>query len=364
MIYLDNAATKLGNYNTFNSNSLYAEAEQNKLYEYRNKIAKCISAEPEEIYFTSGGCESNSWAIQGIANKYKSKGNHIITSCIEHPSILNCCKYLENNGFEVTYLSVDKNGSINLEELQNAIKDTTILISIMHVNNEIGTIQPIFKIGEIAREHDIIFHTDCVQSMGLLPINVMKNNADLISASGHKFGAPFGIGFLYIRKGVEIAPLIFGGSQEQGLRGGTTNLPAIKRMTHCLADSYKNVDKRIETGLIKIYLKDRLKTTFDFIKINTPDLCSSNILSVTFKGIDAEELVLFLNDMGIQVSAGSACHSGNAEPSYVLKAIGLTDEEAKSTVRFSLSNKNTYGQIDILINVLQQYFKMRGIYEQ
>lgn len=364
MIYLDNAASKLGNYGVFNANSSYADDEQIELYNARKRIADVINADPEEIFFTSGGCESNSWAIQGIARANRHKGNHIITTQIEHPSILNCCKQLEKEGFEVTYLPVNKFGYISIDSLWNSITSKTILVTTMHVNNETGVKQSIYEIGRICRYENVIFHTDCVQSMGYLPIDVKKSNIDLLSASGHKFGAPFGVGFLYKKKEIGIAPLIFGGSQEYGLRGGTTNYDSIIEMSHKLSNAYteESIENKINLGLKTCYLEQKIRDELGscLVKINTPINRTINILSATFKNIDSEELIYFLNDMGIYTSAGSACHEGEAEISHVLKAIGLSKEEAKGTIRFSLSEFNTYEQIDILIKVLKQYFKFTG----
>lgn len=360
MIYLDNAATYMGNFGICNANSPYADKEKEALEKDREIIAKIIHCKPQEIYFTSGGCESNTWAIMGIAKAYKDKGNHIITTKIEHHSILNCCKALEEEGFEVTYLDVDIYGRVSVEALRNAITDQTILLSIGHVNNELGTIQSVRELSEEAHKNGILFHVDCVQSMGKLPINIDKMGVDLLSASGHKFSPTYGVGFLYKKENVKIKPLIFGGSQEQGLRGGTTNLPAINTMTSYLADAYTeaSLDEKIDAGMLCLYLEDELKEISEDIRFNSPLNRLPMMTSVGFEGIDAEALMLFLQDHGIYLSSGSACSSGEKEISHVLKAIDLPEEYAKGTIRFSLSDITTREDIDKTVELIKQYIEL------
>lgn len=353
MIYMDNAASRLGNYNNFNANSAYATERQQNIEHAREQIAYVLNCSPNEIYFTSGGCESNSWALQRI----KTDKKHIITTKIEHKSILNCCKYLEEHGYEVTYLDVEEDGHVHLSDISKNIRPDTFLISIMHVNNEIGCIQPIEEIGKIAHRYGVYFHVDAVQSIGNIDIDVEKCYIDLLSASGHKFAVNNGVGFLYCSERVPLEPLIFGGSQERGIRGGTTNYNPIIRMANALIIKHKNeITREYIRDLIKYFREELGKLPYD-IRINTPISDETNILSVSFANVDAESLMMFLLDFDILVSAGSACNTDTKSVSHVLKAIKVPDEYINGTIRFSLSEFNTISQINAVVKIIDNYLK-------
>lgn len=353
---INEAADVMKNYygNPSSSHKLGLKAEK-KLSEARETAAKFLDCTKSEIFFTSGGSESNNFLLRGFAKQ----GNHIITTCIEHPSIKNTCKELEEEGVRITYLKVDKSGRINLNELENAICKDTVVVSIMHVNNEIGTIQDIESIGRIVKEKSkrAKFHVDAVQSFGKLKIDVQKCNIDLLSASGHKIFGPRGVGLAYVRKGLNPKPLIFGGGQEAGFRSGTENLPAIagfacaiRKADAAIEANYKKVSK------LKKYFLKRI-TEINDIKLNSSDseIFLPHVVSVSFSGVRGETLLHALEDEDIFVSTGSACssHSKNAK-SYVLKEIGLSNREIDGTIRFSFSALNTLEEVDYTIDKLKK----------
>lgn len=322
----------------------------------REKVARLLNVDEEEILFTSGGSESNSWAIIGTAFANKKIGNHIITTKIEHKSVLNACRYLEeNHDFEITYINVDKNGIVNINEIKNAIKDTTILISVMMVNNEVGSIQPIEEISKIALKNNILFHTDCVQAINSMKINARQINVDLLSISGHKFYATKGIGALYIKKGTKIHNLIYGGVQENKKRAGTENVNAIAGIGKASEILKINLEENINKALsIKKYFIDKIKLNFsDNVKIFCEKNSSCNILSLGIKNFQTELLLLQLDQHGIIASGGSACTAGSLEKSYVLEAMNISDEYKNGFLRFSFSNKTSKEDIDKVIEVLK-----------
>ena len=343
-IYLDNNATTktdeevvktmmpylLDNYG--NPSSIYKLGRENRkvVEESREKIAEILNCKPDEIYFTSGGSESDNTAIRGIAYSYKNKGNHIITSKIEHPAVLETCKQLEKEGFEVSYISVGENGIINLEELKNAIKPTTTLITIMFANNEIGTIQPIEEIGKIAKEHNIIFHTDSVQAIGSVEIDVEKLNIDSLSLSAHKFYGPKGIGVLYVKKGIKFNKFINGGHQEKNKRAGTENVVGIVGLSKAMELAYRDLEehnKKIKE--LRDYYVSQVKEKIPYIKINGDmEKRLPGNSNISFRFIEGESLLLNLDLKGICASSGSACTSGSLDPSHVLLAIGVPHEIA------------------------------------
>ena len=365
LIYLDNAATTktapevvdaMIPYFTEhygNPSSVYSFASGNKevVSRQREIIAQALGAQANEIYFTAGGSESDNWALKATAEAYEKKGKHIITTKIEHHAILHTCEYLEKQrGFEITYLDVDENGVVKLDELKKAIRPDTILISVMFANNEIGTIQPIREIGEIAQEHKILFHTDAVQAVGHVPVNVHAQNIDMLSLSGHKFHGPKGIGVLYVRKGVPLFNLIEGGAQERGRRAGTENIPAIVGMAAALKEAVANMDE----NMIKIAaMRDRLiegLSTIEHSRLNgdAKKRLPGNV-NFCFEGIEGESLLLLLDEKGIEASSGSACTSGSLDPSHVLLAIGLPHEVAHGSLRLTLCEENTPEQIEYII---------------
>ena len=320
----------------------------------RKQVAAAINAQPNEIYFTAGGSESDNWALKGAALKWKSKGNHIITSAIEHHAILHTCEWLEKNGFEVTYLPVDEYGRVRLEDVEKAITDKTILISIMAANNEIGTLQPIAEIGKLAKEKKILFHTDAVQAVGAIPIDVNALNVDMLSMSAHKFHGPKGIGALYIRKGVRIDSLVHGGAQERGQRAGTENLAGIVGMGYALEEAVANMgansarltalrDKLI-TGILEAIPECRLN--------GHPTNRLPNNVNVSIRYIEGEALLLRLDLAGVAASSGSACTSGSLDPSHVLLAIGLPHEIAHGSLRLTLGRFNTEKDVDYVLEQL------------
>ncbi|NLK98797.1 MAG: cysteine desulfurase NifS [Epulopiscium sp.] len=382
-IYFDHAATTAMNpqvveamvpyftENFGNPSSIYEIARKNKqaLDESRDKIAKLLGADPKEIYFTSGGTESDNWAIKGIADAYRNKGNHIITSAIEHHAVLHTCEYLESKGYEVTYLPVNEFGQVDPQDVLKAIKDNTILISIMYANNEIGTIQPIEEIGKIAREKGIVFHTDAVQAVGHIPIDVKKANVDLLSLSGHKFHGPKGVGVLYIRKGIKIKPLLHGGAQERGRRGGTENVPGIVGVAKALELAVENMEENTKKMIeLRDYIIKGISSKIDHVKLNGhPTDRLPNNINFTFDFIEGESLLLLLDMKGIYASSGSACTSGSLDPSHVLLAIGLPHERAHGSLRITLGDENTKEEADYLLEVLppivQRLRDMSPLYE-
>ncbi len=341
-----------------NPSSIYSIGRRSKkaVENARTKVAKAIGCQEKEIYFTSCGSESDNLAVKGVAFANKNKGNHIITSKIEHPAILNTCKNLEENGFEVTYLNVDENGFIDLQELKNSIKPETILISIMFANNEIGTIQPIKEISKIAKDLEIIFHTDCVQAVGNVKIDVNKFGIDLLSMSAHKFYGPKGIGALYVRNGIEFTRIQDGGHQEKNKRAGTENVAGIVGLGKAIEIADNNLEN-YNSKLLKLrnYFIREITSKYDNVKINgdLKQRLPGNI-NISFPGIDAEELLLKLDNQGICASAGSACSSGSTQPSHVLTAIGLSEEYATGSLRITLGEENTIDDVKFLINCIEK----------
>lgn len=338
----------------------------------RESVAKNIgAAKPNEIYFTGSGCEADNWAIKGIAYAYASKGNHIITSKIEHHAILNACAFLEKHGFEVTYLDVDCEGRVAQAAVEAAITDKTILISIMTANNEIGTIEPIKEIADIAKKHKVIMHTDAVQAIGHMPVNVGELGVDMMSLSAHKFHGPKGVGVLYIRNGVRIENLIHGGGQERGKRAATENLAGMAGLEKALDLAVKNLDANMAAMTEK---RDRLiagiKERIPYCRLNGPEgkdrMC--NNVNFSFRYIEGESILMLLNMYGIAASSGSACASGSLDPSHVLLAIGLPHEIAHGSVRLSLSEDTTDEEIDYVLETLppivRRLREMSPLYEE
>ena len=378
VIYLDNAATTktslsvvdamLPYFTEFygNASSIYSVGSKSKeaITNSREIIAKTLGAQTNEIYFTAGGSEADNWALKATAEAYRSKGNHIITSKIEHHAILHTCEYLEKNGFTVSYVDVDENGILKLDELKKAIRPETILISVMFANNEIGSIQPIKEIGAIAKEHGILFHTDAVQAYGQLPINVDELNIDMLSSSGHKICGPKGIGFLYIRKGVKIRSFVHGGAQERKRRAGTENVPGIvgygKAAEEAAATMAERTAREIE---LRDYLIDRILTEVPFTRLNghrTNRL--PNNANFSFQFIEGESLLIMLDMKGICGSSGSACTSGSLDPSHVLLAIGLPHEIAHGSLRLTLGAETTKEELDYVVeNVKEIVARLRSM---
>ena len=370
LLYLDNAATtktapevveamlpyfteKFGN-----PSSVYSFAAANKevINQQRDAIAEMIGAKSNEIYFTGGGSESDNWALKCTAEAYANKGNHIITTKIEHHAILHTAEYLEKRGFEVTYLDVDEDGKVKLDDLKAAIRPTTILISVMFANNEIGTIQPIKEIGEIAHEHGILFHTDAVQAFGQLPINVDECHIDMLSASGHKFNGPKGIGIMYIRTGVKIRSFIHGGAQERKRRAGTENVPGIVGYGAAAARANASMKERTDKEIqIRDHMIQRIETEIPYVKVNGDRVKRlPNNVNVSFQFVEGESLLLMLDNYGICASSGSACTSGSLDPSHVLLAIGLPHEIAHGSLRMTLSEETTMEDVDFVIDRLKE----------
>lgn len=370
LIYLDNAATTktapevveaMLPYFTEhfgNPSSVYGFAAANKevITRQREIIADTLGAKSNEIYFTAGGSESDNWALIVTAEAYASKGKHLITSKIEHHAILHTCEYLEKKGFEVTYLDVDENGIVDLEQLKSAIREDTILISIMYANNEIGTIQPIREIGAIAHEHGILFHTDAVQAFGQVPINVDEDQIDMLSASGHKLNGPKGIGFLYIRKGVKIRSFIHGGAQERRRRAGTENVPGIVGFGKAVERAVSTMEARTKKEReLRDYLIERIEKEIPYCRLNgdrTKRL--PNNVNFSFRFIEGESLLIMLDMKGICASSGSACTSGSLDPSHVLLAIGLPHEIAHGSLRMTLSEETTKEDLDYVVENLKE----------
>ena len=324
--------------------------------EEREKIARFIGAKAKEIYFTGGGSESDNWALKGIASANKEKGRHIITSKIEHPAILRTCEFLEKKGFEITYIDVDDKGFVDLKMLEKSIRADTILISIMLANNEIGTIEPVRKIAEIAKEHGVLFHTDAVQAYGHVDINVKEMGIDLMSVSGHKINGPKGIGFLYIRSGVRIENLIHGGSQERGMRAGTVNVAGIVGMGTATELAEASLKKRFEYETqLRDYMIDRVEREITGVRLNgdRKNRLSNNI-NFSFENANGEMILIMLDQMGICASAGSACSAGSVDPSHVLLAIGLPEKFVRNSLRITISYDTTKDDIDYTVDSLKQ----------
>ena len=383
MIYLDNAATTktapevvdamLPYFSEYygNASTIYSlGAESKKAMDHaRQTIADSLGAKPEEIYFTAGGSESDNWALKATAEAYASKGKHIITTKIEHHAILHTCEYLEKRGFEITYLNVDRDGLISLDELKAAIRPDTILISVMFANNEIGTIEPIAEIGEIAKEHGVLFHTDAVQAYAQVPINVDEMHIDMLSASGHKLNGPNGIGFLYIRKGVKIRSFVHGGAQERSRRAGTENIPGIVGLGAAVERAMRIMDTKTRKEIeLRDYLIGRLENEIPHCWLNghrTKRL--PNNINFSFLFIEGESMLIMLDMKGICASSGSACTSGSLDPSHVLLAIGLKHEEAHGSLRLTLSEESTKEEMDIVAEevkkIVQRLRDMSPLYE-
>ena len=370
LIYLDNAATTkvapevveaMLPYFTEhygNPSSVYGFAAKNKdaITRQREVIADALGANANEIYFTAGGSESDNWALKATAQAYQTKGNHIITTKIEHHAILHTAEYLKANGCEVTYLDVDENGVVRLEDLEAAIRPTTILISVMFANNEIGTIQPIKEIGEIAHKHGVLFHTDAVQAFGQVPIDVDACHIDMLSASGHKLNGPKGIGFLYIRKGVKIRSFVHGGAQERKRRAGTENVPGIIGIGAATMRAVGNMKERTEQeAKLRDYLIERVLAEVPYTKLNGhPTKRLPNNANFSFRFIEGESLLIMLDMKGICGSSGSACTSGSLDPSHVLLAIGLPHEIAHGSLRLTLSEETTKEEIDYVVDCIKE----------
>ncbi len=383
LIYLDNAATTktapevveaMLPYFTEcfgNPSSVYQFAAANKevITEQREIIAEALSAKANEIYFTAGGSESDNWALIAAAEAYEAKGKHIITSKIEHHAILHTCEYLEKRGFEITYLDVDENGVVDLEQLQDAIREDTILISVMYANNEIGTIQPIREIGAIAKEHGILFHTDAVQAFGQLPIDVDVCHIDMLSASGHKLNGPKGIGFLYIRKGVKIRSFIHGGAQERRRRAGTENVPGIVGLGKAVERAVSTMEERTaKERKLRDYLIERIEKEIPYCKLNGDRVNRlPNNVNFSFRFVEGESLLIMLDMKKICASSGSACTSGSLDPSHVLLAIGLPHEIAHGSLRMTLGEEITKEDLDYVVEALKEIIqnlrKMSPLYE-
>lgn len=383
LIYLDNAATTLTHPevveamlpfysdNFGNPSGIYelATKSKNAIEDSRKIIADMLGAKPHEIFYTSCGTESDNWALKSIAERFRGRGNHIITSKIEHHAIYHTCEYLEENGYVISYIDVDERGKVKLSELKKAIRPTTILISIMFANNEIGTIQPIKEIGNIAKANNILFHTDAVQVFGHMPISVDDYHIDLLSASAHKFYGPKGIGIMYIRDSVDIKPFIHGGAQENKKRAGTQNVPAIVGMAKAAELVEHNMKERMEKEIeLRDYLIDKMLREIPFIRLNgdrRERLPNNANFSIQF--VDGEALLVMLDMKGICASSASACSAKSHNPSHVLLAIGLTEELSYSSLRLTLSYQTTKEEIDFVIsevkNIVEKLRSMSTIYE-
>ena len=369
-IYLDHAATTAARPEVVeamlpyftekfgNPSSVYTFSQQNKavITQCRDVIANSLNAKSNEIYFTAGGSESDNWALKATAEAYASKGKHIITTKIEHHAILHTAQYLEQRGFEVTYLDVDENGIVKLDQLKAAIRPDTILISVMFANNEIGTIEPIKEIGEIAHEHGIIFHTDAVQAYGQVPIDVDEYHIDMLSASGHKLNGPKGIGFLYIRTGLKLRSCVHGGAQERSRRAGTENVTGIVGLAKAVEIAFATMEERTkkETAM-RDHLIDRLLAEVPYARLNghrTKRL--PNNVNISFQFIEGESMLIMLDMKGICASSGSACTSGSLDPSHVLLAIGLPHEIAHGSLRMTLGEENTMEEMDYVADQIKE----------
>lgn len=370
MIYLDNAATTktapevveaMLPYFTEhygNPSSIYALASESReaVSRAREIIAGTLGAKSNEIYFTAGGSESDNWALKAAAEAYAGTGKHIITSKIEHHAILHTCEYLEKRGYEITYIDVDENGILKTEELEKAIRPDTVLISVMFANNEIGTIQPIREIGEIARRHHIIFHTDAVQAYGQLPIDVDEYGIDMLSASGHKLNGPKGTGFLYIRTGLKLRSFIHGGAQERNRRAGTENVPGIVGLGKAAERVFRIMPEKTEKEIsLRNYLIHRILTEIPYCRLNgDPEKRLPNNVNISFEFVEGESLLIKLDTKGICASSGSACTSGSLDPSHVLLAIGLPHEKAHGSLRLTLSEENTEREMDYVVENIKE----------
>lgn len=352
-----------------NASSIYSLGRESRkaIDISRDKVAKALNADSKEIYFTNSGTESDNWALKGIAYANKEKGKHIITSNIEHHAILHTCKYLEKQGFEITYLSVKENGIVNIEDLRNAIREDTILISVMFANNEIGTIQPIKEIGKIAEEKNIYFHTDAVQAVGNIDIDVKDMNIDLLSLSAHKFNGPKGIGALYIKEGIKIDNLLHGGSQEKNRRPSTENVAGIVGLGKAIELATKNIPEKTKhlLALREKAIKGLLQIPETILNGDPEKRLPGNV-NVCIKYIEGESILLMLDQLGICASSGSACTSGSLEPSHVLLALGRPHEIAHGSLRLSFSKDNTEEEVDFLLeklpSIVERLRKMSPLY--
>lgn len=372
-IYLDNAATTqmpeavkaamepylAENFGNASTTYSYGEDARDAMEHARKIIAATLDAKPSEIYFTSGGSESDNWAVKAAAGEYKKKGCHIITSCIEHHAILNSCEYLEQLGYRVTYLRVDTDGMVLPEDVVNAICPDTTLITIMFGNNEVGTVEPVMQIGKIAREHQVLFHTDAVQAYAQMPISVQKYPIDLLSASAHKFHGPKGVGFLYIREGVKIPSFIHGGGQEQGKRAGTENIAGIVGMGKAAEIAFSNMRQRVAREMmLRNYLMEKVTHEIPETRINGHlNKRLPGNTSFSFRGIDGATLLILLDEDGICASGGSACNTGGSRISYVIEALGVPEEYAAGTIRLTLCGDTTRADIDRAVASLKRNVK-------
>lgn len=369
MIYMDNAATTRTapevveamlpyfSENYGNPSAIYSigSAAKKAVNRARRTIAEAIGAGQEEIYFTAGGSEADNWALKAVAEGYADRGRHIITTGIEHHAVLHTCEFLEKKGYEVTYLGVDGDGRIDLEELRAAIRPDTILLSVMFANNEVGTIEPVREIGAIARERGILFHTDAVQAFGQIPIDVRELGVDLLSASAHKLKGPKGVGFLYIRSGLKLSSLIHGGAQERSRRAGTENVPAIVGFGRAVELAIESMEARAEREReLRDYLTERIEKEIPYCRLNGHrTLRLPGNVNFSFRYIEGESMLIMLDRKGICASSGSACTSGSLDPSHVLLALGLKHEEAHGSLRMTLSEENTREELDYVVESLK-----------
>ena len=373
LIYLDHAATTACDQKAMeamlpwfsnqygNPSTMYhiGASAQSAVRHAREQIAATLGCEYEEIFYTSGGTESDNWAINGIAQAYAHKGKHIITTKIEHPAVLNTCKWLAEQGYEITYLDVDREGLVSLQEVERMIRPDTILISVMYANNEIGTIEQVHEIGEIAHRYGILFHTDAVQAYGQIPISLQADHIDLLSASGHKFYGPKGAGFLFVRKGVQICQFMHGGQQERGRRAGTENVPGIVGMGMAAEIAADTCNMRMDSERkLQKYLARNIMEKISGVKWNGPEPDFGKRLpgnvNLCFADVPAETMMIMLDMQGICVSAGSACASGSVDPSHVLSAIGCSEKDAGCSLRFSMGKENTTDEMDYVVKALQE----------
>ncbi|MGI6731270.1 MAG: cysteine desulfurase family protein [Anaerovoracaceae bacterium] len=375
IIYADNAATTRLSKKAYEAMKPYLEEfhgnpsgiygigrdAKRTINKAREIIGKAIEAEGREIYFTGSGTESDNWAIKGVAQANMHRGKHLITTSIEHHAVLNTMKYLEKQGFEITYLPVESTGKLSLEQLKSSIREDTILISVMAANNEIGTILPIRDIGKLAEEKNIIFHVDGVQAVGHIPISVSESKIDLLSFSAHKFHGPKGVGALYIKNGIKLEPLIHGGGQEQGLRGGTENVAGVVGMSVALEEAVANLPtKEFKLRPVTEMLIKGIEALPGARLTGDPLNRLPGIASFVFPGFEGNSLVHALDTVGIICSAGSACDSGSPEPSHVLRALGMNYVEAQGALRLSLSDENTEEEVKIIINELSKIIEAGG----
>lgn len=373
-IYVDNAATTKMNAAVAeemipfmtefygNPSSIYLEGREAKraVEKSREQVAKAISAEPKEIYFTGSGTEADNWAVRSAASAYSNKGKHIITSSVEHHAVLHTCQDLEKQGYEVTYLPVDKYGRVSVEDLRNSIRTDTILVSIMFANNEIGTIMPVKEIGAVCRENGVLFHTDAVQAIGMCEIDVEELNIDMLSLTAHKFHGPKGAGALYVRQGVKLTPFITGGAQERGKRAATENVPGIVGLGKAIELAAENIPERQKKlSELRDYYIEKVLNKIPYSRLNghPKDRLPGNA-NISFQFIEGEGMLLRLDMKGISASSGSACTSGSLDPSHVLLAIGLKHEEAHGSLRVSFDETNTKEQVDYIVDELADIIEL------